>query len=128
MSIDSLLEKLPTLAWNNLGGVASFYPLQLEHARKRLFDNTEPVEHLFQVHKIESGPGVFQAVVHDREEREFKLWLFPDGNGSYIDDSVILNSFPGTDVWMKVLCWTSKLDTTSLFVFKIIGPALLPQN
>lgn len=116
--------ELPTSAWSSLGGVDVFYPLQLEHARARLFSKAIPVEYCFKVQKLVEGPGLFRATVQDKEDAEYTLWLFPDGNGSYLDDVVLLNSFPNTSVWMKTLCWASRSGGNNLFIVKINGPTL----
>lgn len=105
-----------------LGGVKHFYELGLEHGRLRVYGGRPTRTYCLKVSELIRGPGLIRVIGRDAEDVAYSVWLFGNANGSFIDDSVLLDCFNDSKVCVLISCWPSKVGG-NLLVEKVLKPS-----
>jgi len=119
-------QKRPEEAWSELGGTTHILQLSYEHARKRFYRAQQPVQVCLKLSELTQGPGMLRVIGRDAEDVAYSVWLFPDGNGTYLDDSVLLRFFSDTPIWLSMTCWESN-TAGNYFIEQLQKPSVEPK-
>jgi len=95
-------------AWQQFGGVKHIQRMSMIHARARLYGKSAPQRVCLKLSDLLEGPGLMRANGCDANGVVHPVWLFPDSNGFYLDDKVLLKFFSGTPVWLSMTCWETE--------------------
>lgn len=111
-------------AWQQFGGTEHILWLSMIHARVRLYNNIPLRQVCLKLSNLLEGPGLMRANGCDANGVVHPVWLFPDSNGFYLDDKVLLKFFSDTPVWLSMTCWETE---GNYLIQKLQKPSVEPK-